>query len=156
MASGGYRPGAGRKKGSGRKGTSEEARQIREMLALKTKAKVKLFNDLLVKIKNGQTITITEKKLMDILSVELAAEVNEEAPKIETGEIRTPLEYMLAVMNDPKEDKELRARMAVSAAPYIHPRQGGGMGKKDEKAERAKAAGAGKFQAGRPPLAVVK
>lgn len=68
----------------------------------------------------------------------------------------TPLEYMLKVMNDDKEDKELRARMAVSAAPYMHPRKGETMGKKDEKADRAKSAGQGKFQAGRPPIALVK
>ena len=68
----------------------------------------------------------------------------------------TPLEYMLKVMNDPDEDKDLRARMAVSAAPYMHPRKGEGVGKKDEKNEAARRAGQGKFQAGRPPLSVVK
>lgn len=77
MGRGGYRPGAGRKPGS-KKGAeiSEETKQIRDMLALKTKAKAKLFNDLLGKIKSGGKVTISEKKLMDILAVELAAEVN--------------------------------------------------------------------------------
>jgi hypothetical protein len=69
----------------------------------------------------------------------------------------TPLEFMLKVMNDPTEDKDLRARMAVSAAPYIHARKGeAGTGKKDEAAERARQAGQGKFAAGRPPLRMVK
>ena len=33
----------------------------------------------------------------------------------------TPLGYMLAVMNDPAADPVLRAQMAASAAPYVHP-----------------------------------
>jgi phage terminase small subunit len=34
----------------------------------------------------------------------------------------TPLEYMLAVMNDPKADRTRRDRMATAAAPYVHGR----------------------------------
>lgn len=68
----------------------------------------------------------------------------------------TPLEYMLSVMNDEGEDKDLRARMAVAAAPYMHSRKGEGAGKKDEQGARAKAAAGGKFAAGAPPLKVVK
>ena len=34
----------------------------------------------------------------------------------------TPLEYMLAVMNDPTADNERRDRMAIAAAPYVHAR----------------------------------
>jgi hypothetical protein len=33
-----------------------------------------------------------------------------------------PLDYMLGVMRDPTESKEERMRMAVAAAPYVHPR----------------------------------
>lgn len=68
----------------------------------------------------------------------------------------TPLEYMLRVMNDEGEDKDLRARMAIAAAPFVHARAGESKGKKDERGERAKEAGAGKFSAGKPPLKVVK
>lgn len=67
-----------------------------------------------------------------------------------------PLEYMLKVMNDEKEPKERRDRMAIAAAPFCHSRKGEGAGKKDEKAEKAKQAGAGRFAPGRPPLALVK
>ncbi len=63
----------------------------------------------------------------------------------------TPLAYMLKVMNDPNEDKNMRARMAAAAAPYVHPRKGEGAGKKDEKEERAKTAGEGRFRASAPP-----
>ncbi len=33
-----------------------------------------------------------------------------------------PLEHMLKVMNDPNADNERRDRMAVAAAPYVHPK----------------------------------
>jgi len=67
------------------------------------------------------------------------------------AENMTPLAYMLKVMNDPNEDKNMRARMAAAAAPYVHPRKGEGVGKKGEKEDRAKIAGAGKFRASAPP-----
>jgi len=68
----------------------------------------------------------------------------------------TPLEFMLAVMRDPKQDRELRTRMAVAAAPYIHTRAGEGKGKKNDQADKAKKAGAGKFAQGKAPLKVVQ
>lgn len=156
MGRGGYRPGAGRKPGS-KKGAeiSEETKQIRDMLALKTKAKAKLFNDLLGKIKSGGKVTISEKKLMDVLAVELAAEVNGDKP-LENPERLEPLDYMLGVMNDSTADKDRRDRMAIAAAPFVHPRIAEGKGKKEEKESKAKNAGKGKFAPGRPPLALVK
>lgn len=69
----------------------------------------------------------------------------------------TPLEYMLKVMNDPAEDKEMRARMAIAAAPFVHARATEGKGKKQDREEKAKAAGSGKFAPSTPPkLKVVK
>lgn len=68
----------------------------------------------------------------------------------------TPLDYMLKVMNDKNTDPVRRDRMAVAAAPFVHPRKGEGAGKKEEKEGRAKAAGAGRFAAGRPPISLVK
>jgi hypothetical protein len=35
---------------------------------------------------------------------------------------KTPLEHMLAVLHDESADKDRRDRMAVAAAPYIHPK----------------------------------
>ena len=32
----------------------------------------------------------------------------------------SPLDYMLAVMRDETEDKQLRDRMAIAAAPFVH------------------------------------
>jgi len=63
----------------------------------------------------------------------------------------TPLEFMLKIMRDPQEDEDRRARMAIAAAPFCHARKGEGAGKKEEKADKAKQAGVGKFAAGRPP-----
>ena len=34
----------------------------------------------------------------------------------------TPLEYMLAVVNDPTADLSRRDRMAIAAAPFVHGR----------------------------------
>lgn len=67
-----------------------------------------------------------------------------------------PLTYMLKVMNDPTADKGRRDRMAVAAAPFVHGRKGEGQGKKDERADKAKSASAGRFAASPPPLKVVK
>lgn len=63
-----------------------------------------------------------------------------------------PLEYMLKVMNNPNESKEMRARMAIAAAPFVHARVTGGKGKKHDREEKAKAAGSGKFATGVPPV----
>lgn len=60
----------------------------------------------------------------------------------------TPLDYMLSVMNDPNADAARRDRMAIAAAPFMHPRKEPvGQGKREAaqaKAEAAAAAG-GKF-----------
>jgi len=68
-----------------------------------------------------------------------------------------PLNYMLKVMNDPLVDPARRDRMAVSAAPFCHPRKGeSGTGKKDEQEDKADRAAKGKFAIGKSPLALVK
>ena len=67
---------------------------------------------------------------------------------------KTPLQYMLDVMNDPGSDEKLRAQMAVAAAPYMHAKKGEG-GKKDEQADKAKQAAGGRFKSAAPPLKLV-
>jgi len=63
-----------------------------------------------------------------------------------------PLAYMLGVMNDPSAEPERCDRMAIAAAPFVHPRANEGKkGKKEEQAERAKVAGLGRFAAPPPP-----
>lgn len=70
------------------------------------------------------------------------------------GKTMSPLQFMLEVLNDETEDPDMRARMAIAAAPYVHPKAG--EGKKQDRADRAKKAGAGKFSQGKPPFKVVK
>ena len=64
-----------------------------------------------------------------------------------------PLDYMLKVMNDPGADQSRRDRMAVAAAPYLHPKVGES-GKKAKTQQAAKAAGTGKFAPASPPKLV--
>lgn len=57
---------------------------------------------------------------------------------------QTPLEFLLSVMNDNDVEDRLRLEAAKTAAQYVHPKKGEG-GKKDDAADRLKAASAGKF-----------
>ena len=62
-----------------------------------------------------------------------------------------PLTYMLKVMNDVSADADRRDRMAGMAAPFCHSRKGAGAGKKEDQADRAAKAGAGRFAASKSP-----
>jgi hypothetical protein len=53
----------------------------------------------------------------------------------------SPLEYMLAVMRNPKTSQRRRDRMAVTAARYLHARPADSNGKKQELLEAARRAG---------------
>jgi hypothetical protein len=65
------------------------------------------------------------------------------------------LAYMLRVMNDPGAEPERRDRMAIAAAPFMHPRATDvAKGKKELQAERAKAAASGRFTPPPPPKLV--
>ena len=82
-------------------------------------------------------------------------------PKIPEGapesaaENLDPLSYMLQVINDPNEDTKTRLNAASLAAPYLYQKAEKG-NKKQEKDEKAKSAGAGRFASGAAPLKVVK
>jgi hypothetical protein len=76
------------------------------------------------------------------------------AESVRPEDKKDPLAYMLSVMNDPDIDAGRRDRMAVAAAPYLHPKAGEA-GKKEAKAEAAKKAGTGKFAPAAPPRLVV-
>jgi len=161
MSRGGYRVGGGRPKGivetrpRRRKkpaGDSDQAK-IRQTLSVGIKAKAKLYQEFLRRIGRNENLTLTEKKLMLKLGDELAAEIGEKPPEsVETGEKLKPLAFMLRVMNDATEPRDRRDRMAIAAAPYVHPRKGEvGTGKKEDKMDRARTAGAGKFRASPSP-----
>lgn len=67
----------------------------------------------------------------------------------------TPLEYALHVMNDPREPKERRDRLAVAAMPFVHVKKGEG-GKREKAVDDANKAGTGKFATIAAPLRAVK
>lgn len=86
------------------------------------------------------------------------AMVNEDAahkPRKSLGG-KTPLEYMLSVMNDQSAEDARRDRMAMAAAPYVHGKAADAApGKKEQKQARAEEAAGGKFAPrARPKLAV--
>jgi phage terminase small subunit len=58
---------------------------------------------------------------------------------------------MLGVMNDPTVDEKIRLQAANWAAPYFHPKASMAKGKKEEREDKAKSAGAGRFSASQPP-----
>ncbi len=62
-----------------------------------------------------------------------------------------PLAFMLKIMNDPNEDADRRARMAIAAAPFVHSRPTEDKGKKQDQENKARVAGSGKFRASAPP-----
>lgn len=69
-----------------------------------------------------------------------APEVQKESAQslpLQVSATTQPLDYMLAVMRDANSDPEMRARMAVAAAPYVHPKMGE-QGKKEQKNEAAR------------------
>lgn len=51
----------------------------------------------------------------------------------------TPLEFMLAVMRDEAQPKEIRDQMAIAAAPYCHPKARGGSVAVDGQGKRTPA-----------------
>lgn len=66
-----------------------------------------------------------------------------------------PLEWLLALMNEPRAKVFDRRNAAQTAMPYVHGKKGD-QGKKEAKQEAAKEAGAGKYRQSKPPLKVVR
>jgi hypothetical protein len=149
---------------------SSEKANSRALIALGIKVKQKWYQEFMQRVANKDKdgnplnlppLTFAEKKFMakleeDIKAETLDAQLPDDILDGATSENLDPLPYMLKVMNDPQAGKDRRDRMAVSAAPYMHPRVGEGLGKKEEKNERAKAAAGGKYASMNDRLKVVK
>lgn len=154
MSRGGYRPGAGRKPGP----KKEPVKTAALPFISKAEELAIFYKGMLERAAAGKKPTEAEKQQMSKLAAELAKTYetggeNEGKPVEEL----LPLDFMLRMMNDSGVDKETRLRAASLAAPYIHPRKGEGAGKKEEKNERAKQAGEGRFRPSAPPkLKVVR
>jgi hypothetical protein len=134
----------------------------RQMLEIGRKAKRKIYQEFLQRVANRDKdgnplnlppLTTAEKRLMDKIGVELEAEPKPEAPKPDGA--KTDLEageYLRQVWNDPGVETALRIR----AAEIMCKGADKGKGKKDEKADRAKSAGTGKYASMSERLRVVK
>lgn len=61
-----------------------------------------------------------------------------------------PKAFLLAAMNDEALDPKQRIDAAKALMPFVHPKLGEG-GKKDQKQDAAKKAGAGKYGSAEPP-----
>ena len=166
---GGFRPGAGRKVGSkdsvprkvkktkrGKRVKKEKPED--QAFTLKARKLANFYRETRLKASRGEKPSKEDRETMTRLLAELDRELDPEEKVLKSGSPETlePLAYMLQVMNDPDISKERRDRMAIAAAPFVHDRKGEGFGKKEEREDRAKKAGAGRFAAGRPPIALVK
>jgi phage terminase small subunit len=77
--------------------------------------------------------------------------VEQHDPEEGFGRVYTdPKDYLLDDMNDPLLDRKDRRDAAKALMPFLHARKGEG-GKKEERQDAAKKAGAGKFGAAPPP-----
>lgn len=155
MARGGYRPGAGRKKGK-----KTDLQNNPEKLVLLSKAEefAVFYKGILARAAQGKKPTPAESQKMQQLAAELT-KTYESGGENEGKPIEEllPLDFMLKLMNDKSNDLEMRARMAQAAAPYCHARKGDvAGGKKEEQAERAKQASGGKFASMSDRLRIVK
>lgn len=78
------------------------------------------------------------------------------APAVPEGGALTPLEYMLAVMNDATQLPERRDRMAQAAAAYVHTKSAEAIpGKREQANQAAQEAARGRFAPRQPPKLVV-
>ena len=77
-------------------------------------------------------------------------------PVAEAGKAgsETPLGFMLRIMNDPAADTTLRARMAIAAAPFMHPRAEVPTKKKDRE-EAAGRVGKGRLATPETPIRLI-
>jgi len=152
MARGGFRPGAGRKKGSGKK---TEVKSL--PLLAKAEEIAAFYSGLMEKARSGQKMTPDDRKQLNVLlqDMTLIHGGGEVAPAEQADETKDAKEYLekLLVSNI---DKKTKIQVANILLPFQHPRLGEGKGKKEDKEDRAKRAAGGKFAAGKPPIILVK
>lgn len=166
MPVGGYRPGAGRPKGAKDKKPRKPRKtaktrpkrakpdgnreKIKQLLGAGALAKAKIYQEFLQRLAAGERLNLAEKKLMDKLGGELAAEVGEKQNKPAAAipeDIDSP-EFLRRVWNDPSVDMALRVR---AAEIVFRDGSEGKKSKKQEREDRAKQAGSGKFAPAAPP-----
>jgi len=153
MSRGGYRPGAGRKKGSGKKA------EVKSLpLLAKAEEIAAFYAGLMEKARSGQKMTPDDRKQLNALlqDMTLIHGGGDVAPVTEADETKDAKEYLEKLLVSSAIDKKTKIQVANILLPFQHPRLGEGKGKKEDKEDRAKRAAAGKFAAGKPPIALVK
>lgn len=137
MARGGYRPGAGRPKLTEAEKAERKARKAASAPKAKTAPAARRAGGSVNEPSAGVATN----------------EVPTEAAADAASQDMTPLDYMLSVMRAPDADAARRDRMAIAAAPFMHPRKEPvGEGKREKAALDAKdAVSRGKFSAAPPP-----
>ena len=160
MAKGGYRSGAGRPKGAKdsipRKAYEKSQSQLNKktlekMLTLGLEAKTILYQEFIDRVKDGDKLSLVEKKMMEGLGNSLVEELDANKAKSEPGNLGAD-EFLKGVWNNPAVDIALRIR----AAEVVFRNTTDAKGKKELKEEKAQSASDGKFKAGRAPIALVK
>lgn len=140
MARGGYRPGAGRPK------LTEEEKAER----------ARLKSAGLWPPKKAAKKAPAKKKAAAKPAPPVLPEVPEDVAADAQAESLSPLDYMLKVMRDRAADPTRRDRMAIAAAPFMHPRREPvGQGKREKAAQDAgDAATKSRFRPSAPPRLV--
>lgn len=154
MARGGFRPGAGRKKG-----TKKEKIEAKSLPLLVKAEEIALFYaGLMDKARAGQKMTPDDRKQLNALLLDMARihGGGEVVPVEEADETKDAKEYLEKLLSMNGLDKKTKIQVANILLPFQHSRKGEGTGKKQEKDNKAKAAGAGKFKPSAPPLKLVK
>jgi phage terminase small subunit len=77
----------------------------------------------------------------------------EDAPIAVTAQ-DDPIDFLRSIMNNVEIDGRLRVDAAKALMPYLHQRKGD-KGKKEERAEKAKAVSSGRFAPAAPPSKIV-
>ncbi len=153
MARGGFRPGAGRKKGSGKKA------EVKSLpLLAKAEEIAAFYSGLMEKARSGQKTTADDRKQLNVLLQDMALihGGGEVAPAEQADETKDAKEYLEKLLMSTAIDKKTKIQVANILLPFQHPRIAEGKGKKDEKAERAKKAASGKYAPAPAPLKLVK
>ena len=111
----------------------------------------------------GTTFNKKGNKIVKAPAAQPAAEVSQTAepddsPGFDLSKVLSysdPKAFLLAAMNDHETEKKLRVDAAKALMPFMHQRKGE-TGKKTERENAAKVAGAGRFGSSPPPLKAVK
>ena len=158
MAKGGYRAGSGRPKGvvETKPRRNKVVRQtdnenIKRMLALGLEAKTTLYQEFIDRVKKGDALSIVEKRMMEGIGKALVDELDANRAKAEPENLGAD-EFLKGVWNNPMVDISLRIR----AAEVVFRTTADSKGKKEDKEDKAKEAGKGRFSQSKVPISLVK